>query len=325
MPRPKRYRHIVTAALNTPWAILPAKLDEIMSLLDMRAQGIRLSGREIRDRIGNAAAPNLREESEGGQIAVLNLFGTVFHRADAFTEFSGGTSAIRLGAAFDAALADDAVDSIVINVDSPGGAVPGVQEVADKIFNARGVKPIKAVVNPQAASAAYWIASQAEELIAIPSAVSIGSIGVLSVHTDRSGANEKNGIRRTYVTTVPKKAQYNPDEPLADDDREELQAQNQLIHQTFVEAVGRGRGIDAADVDHRFGAGRTYLASEALARGMIDRIATLDDVLRELGAAAGDVTGDDGGARFSPALACAAAAAADDPRFTPITELLTGR
>lgn len=316
-----RYRHIAAAAVETPWAILPGKLDEIMGLIDLRQAGYVLSGREIAARIGDVERPALRDEQAGGGIALLNLYGTIFHRATAFTEFSGGTSAEKFGAAFDAAVADESVEAIVINIDSPGGAVPGIQEVSDRIHAARGSKRIVAVANPMAASAAYWIGSQAEEFVAIPSATSIGSIGVLSVHTDRSAANEQAGIKRTYIASVEKKAQFNPDEPLSESDFDEAKASVSKIHATFVSHVARGRGIDVSAVNASFGAGRTFLASEALERGMIDRIATLESVIADLG---GSMPHDDrvSADRFAPAFASCPPADTGDARFLQVAEIL---
>ena len=83
------------------------------------------------------------------------------------------------GAAFDRAAADSSIGAIVLNIDSPGGSVYGVEELADKIYKARGTKPVYAVANSLAASAAYWIGSAASQLYVTPSG-EVGSIGVLA-------------------------------------------------------------------------------------------------------------------------------------------------
>ncbi len=93
----------------------------------------------------------------------------------------------------DARSVDFNIDTIVLDVDSPGGNYYGTPETSSKIRAARDSKPIIAVANSLAASAAYWIASAADEIVVTPSG-DVGSIGVLAVHTDFSAANEKIGV-----------------------------------------------------------------------------------------------------------------------------------
>ena len=132
------------------------------------------------------------------------------------SNYSGGTSTDIFGAWFDEAMADKSVTSIVLDVDSPGGSVYGVSELARKIYQSRGKKPIIAVANSLMASAAYWIASAADEIHVSPGA-EVGSIGVIAVHVDRSENNAKEGFNVSYITAGEYKAEGNPDAPLSED------------------------------------------------------------------------------------------------------------
>lgn len=317
--RKQKYRRVVAAALNTPWAILPHKLEQIAELLSLRAAGVRLTRAEIEARIGDAPRRNLLEERS--QIAVLNLFGVIFPRADLMSEVSGGTSVERFGRAFDAAVADESVSAIVLNVDSPGGAVAGVEEVADRIFAARGTKPIVSVANYMMASAAYWLAAQADEIVAVKSATDVGSIGVFNLHREQSRADDAAGETYSVIRSVKFKADNNPHEPLTEAAREHLQSRVDSIHAKFIAAVARGRGIDAATVNANYGQGRSLLAEQALAAGLVDRIDTFEAVIARLGAKAADSPAKLS-ARHKPAFPSAIAASAGDPRFTSVRELI---
>lgn len=283
-----KYRHVIRAFYGTEWAILPGKLEQISELLDLRSQGVTFTPDQIRERVGMFDSPQNRVE---GQVAVLNLFGTISQRMNAMSQFSGGTSTEMFASAFQEALDNSNVSAIVINVDSPGGSVPGVPELSDLIYNARGKKRIVAVVNPMMASAALWIGTSADEVVAIPSASDVGSIGVLTIHTDQSESDAKAGVKHTIFRSNDFKAEGNPYEPLSESAKAFIQQRIMKIHEEFVAAVARNRGASVAKVEAEFGNGRTLRAKEALAVGLIDRIATLDEVLAELGASAGSQTG----------------------------------
>lgn len=283
-----KYRHVIRAFYGTEWAILPAKLEQISELLELRSQGVTFTQEQIKDRVGLFDTPTNRTQ---GQIAVLNLFGTISQRMNAMSQFSGGTSTEMFASAFQEAVNDTNVSAIVINIDSPGGSVPGVPELADLIYQSRGKKRIVSVVNPMMASAALWIGVAAGEVVAIPSASDVGSIGVLTIHTDQTKADADAGITRTIIKSNEFKAEGNPYEPLSDSAKTFISQRIMKIHEEFVGAVAKFRGVTTARVEADFGNGRTLRAKEALQVGLIDRIATLEEVLAELGASAGSQTG----------------------------------
>lgn len=273
-----KYSRVLQMALETPWAILPGKWQAIMNFLWYQSHGDKFSAGEIATRIGAVNGPTERTE---GTVAVLPIFGTIVPRADLFSEFSGGTSAEVLAKKFRSLVNDPNVGAIVLDVDSPGGAVSGVEEVASEIFKARGTKPIVAVANHLAASAAYWIATAADELVVTPSG-EVGSIGVFAGHQDISGALEAEGVKITLVNAGKFKVEGNPYEPLGEEARAAIQARVDDYYNAFTRDVARHRGVKQSEVKGGFGEGRVVGAKEAVALGMADKVGTLDQVISDL-------------------------------------------
>lgn len=269
------YPRIRSYVLETPWAILPGTLATILDALTFRAQGGRLTAEEIRERIGAVSRPTA---SQSGSIAVLPLFGVVCHRIGSMDDASGGTSVERFAGQFRAAMAEPSIGAIIIDIDSPGGAVSGVDELAAEIYQARGRKPIVAVANSMAASAAYWIGSAAGELSVIPTG-EVGSIGVLAAHQSVAGQQERQGVKTTLVTAGRHKAEGNPFEPLTDEARAEIQARVDDYYAMFVRAVARNRGVPAETVRTGYGEGRVVGARKALDLGMVDYVETMDQTI----------------------------------------------
>lgn len=149
------------------------------------------------------------------------------------------------------------------------------------IFDARGKKRVVAVADQLMASAAYYLGASAEELVVTPSG-EVGSIGVYMVHFDWSGAFEDAGVRATIIRAGARKAEGNPYEPLPEEAVAHFQSLIDDYHDLFIQAVARGRGVSAATVRESFGQGRTYTAQRAVERGMADRVATIEEVVRDL-------------------------------------------
>lgn len=270
---------VIRAFLNTPWAIREEKLFQIFEVLELRARGVKLSDEEVRARIG-AAQP--KKAANAGGVAVLPLFGTIAQKMNLFLQISGGTSTEQFGAAFDRALKDPDIGAIVIEADSPGGSVYGVDELSRKIYDARGQKRIVAVANPMAASAAYYIASAADEVVVTPSG-EVGSIGVFAVHTELSRYYEALGVTDTVIRYGENKALANPYEPLSEEARVLLEENVTAYGELFDEAVARNRGVSMEEVRAEFGQGKMFTARAAVDAELADRVATLDEVLEELG------------------------------------------
>jgi signal peptide peptidase SppA len=278
----KSYGHIVTAVYSTPWAILPSTLAVIVNLLRFRVEGGLLSPDEIEARI-EAAGPRDRQAAQSGNgVAVLPLHGIIAPRAAMLEQTSaGGTGLDRFMAVFRTALADPEVGTILLDIDSPGGQVEGVPEAAAEIRAARERKPIVTVANGMAASAAYWIGSQALEFVATPSG-QVGSIGVYGAHEDLSAAYEQAGVKTTLISAGKYKTEGNDLGPLSEETLAYRQSVVDDFYAMFIADVAKGRGVPPADVRKGYGEGRMLLAAKAKAVGMIDRIDTLGGTISRL-------------------------------------------
>jgi signal peptide peptidase SppA len=272
-----RYQHILRLVSETPWAIRPNVLGVIIDVLTFRVAGGHFSAEEIASRVGAR-----RTQTQGPQgVAVIALHGVIMPKAGGIREMSGGTSVESFRNDFRAALASPDVGGIVIDVDSPGGMVDGVPEMAAEIRAARGAKPIVAVANTEAASAAYWLASQADQLVATKSS-RVGSIGVVSAHEDESAKNAAEGVKTTLVSAGQFKTEGNPFEPLSEDARAHLQSMVDEFYGMFVSDVAKGRKTQVDAVRQGFGQGRLVTATDALDTGMIDQITTIDSVIGDM-------------------------------------------
>jgi len=274
---------VLGAITEYPWAMLPAAFDLMLEIVGRRFTAEILSPEEKEARI-EAARRTPGPATAPGSIAVLNLYGVMAQRVGAFADVSQeGTACEAFAATFRAAMSDPNVTAIVLNVDSPGGSVFGVEELGDVIWSAKGTKPVIAVANSMAASAAYWVATQADELVVTPGG-EVGSVGVLARHEDVSAAAEAQGVRVTFVTAPEggHKAEGNPFEPLSDDARSHLQTRVNDYYGKFVSAVARGRKVSMKRVREDFGQGRMYGAAQAVAAGMADRVDTLQGVINGL-------------------------------------------
>lgn len=222
-----------------------------------------------------AAAP----ASRAGSVAIVPVHGALYPRGGrslygSFTGMDGLRSQIAAHAA------DPDVSAIIAHFDSPGGTVAGTPETADAFKAAAAQKPVIAMVDSLAASAAYWIASQCSEIVMSPSS-DVGSIGAMMLHADMSAALETMGIKLTMIRSEisPAKNEAHPFAPLSEEATAFLQKRVNDAGVDFVKAVASGRRVSQAKVKEDFGQGRVYGARDALARGMVDRIATLGDVI----------------------------------------------
>jgi capsid assembly protease len=276
------YANVLALAKSSVWCIRLDKLQTIFDVLERRAAGVEADAASLEI----FAADNRRRTAsrQDGLIGVLPVVGAIVHRGNMFTEASGTASADMLGKQFDAMIAHPDVSSVILDIDSPGGQAAGIQELAAKIAGARGQKPIIAQVNPEAASAAYWLATAADEIVVTPSG-EVGSIGAYAYHIDRSALNETMGIKPTYISYGEFKTEGNPDGPLTDEALSEVQASVDRVGKQFEADVAKYRGVDLAMVRKDWGKGRMIDANRAKSLGMVDRVGTLEETI---GRAAGN-------------------------------------
>jgi signal peptide peptidase SppA len=273
------YAAVLRAALDTPWAIQPEKLEAIAAFLATKAAGREVDPEAAALTLGGGgAAQGIRRE---GNTAIIPVLGTITYRSDSLMSSSGMTSTQRLSAWLREAMADPAVKNILLDINSPGGTVPGVGEFAAELLAAREKKPIVAFANPMAASAAYWIASAASKIVMLPSG-EIGSIGTFSIHQDLSHALRQEGVTTTIIKAGKYKTEGNPYEPLSEDARANRQERVNALNEIFIRAVAKGRGVTADQVKSGYGEGRMFFADKAVALGMADQVGTIDQVLRDM-------------------------------------------
>ena len=208
----------------------------------------------------------------GRKVGIIPTTGPIDQKPSMF----GGTSIQELSRDL-RAMASEA-DAIVLDVDSPGGFISGVEDMANEIAAVSRETPIVAISNSMMASAALWLSSGATEIFATNGSET-GSIGVVAMHANMAGAMASAGIEVSIITSADFKAEANPFEALSDDGRDHIQARVDEIHKTFVKAVSVGRGVSPSEVNAKFGKGRVLSADQALAVGMVDRIGTLSDAV----------------------------------------------
>ncbi|GAB1480248.1 S49 family peptidase [Paracoccaceae bacterium] len=255
------HTQIAQRVFNTPLMVDPAK-----ALAFLTGLGPRITGREIsvegleiaaedRDAATLPARASLfgddltsRQARNGGQpfavvdgIAVIEIAGTLVHRGAWIGQSSGLTSYEGIAAQLQAALADPAIRGIALDIDSFGGEVAGAFDLADRLRAARQVKPVHAFVADHALSAAYALASQADRII-LPRTGAVGSIGVVAMHSDMSGALDQKGIAVTLIHAGARKVDANPYQPLPEAVRDRIAGELEDLRQLFAETVAEGRG-----------------------------------------------------------------------------------
>ena len=278
---------LLSEFLTTPWALMPERLQAMSGILNRWSAGEPPSDETMfqvnTDRVLRDTRKQMAAASTGSGIAVLPLYGVVTQRGNMVDDISGpgSSSTQQFTSVLRQMLADDTVGQILIDIDSPGGSVYGVSELASEIIKARAQKPVIAVANSLAASAAYWIGCSASEFYVTPGG-EVGSIGVWQAHFDYSKALEEDGVKPTLISAGKFKVEGNPYVPLDEQAQAFMQSRVDDYYNAFVEAVTIGRGVSINDVKTGMGEGRVLGADAALAQNMVDGIATFDDVLAKM-------------------------------------------
>lgn len=274
-----KYMHILMTCAAEPWAMDRSKLLSVANFLRFKAKGGDYSAEEV------ARVTQKREkevQKTDGSIGVIPIQGVIGERMNLLDDISGGTSTELISKQFRAMLNDPQTKAIILDVNSPGGVARSVEELGREIYDARGIKPVIAQVNTCAASAAYWIASQADEIVVTPSGWA-GSIGVYTIHEDISQLLEMEGIKETLIYSGEYKVMGNEFEPLNDTAKSIMQQRVDELAESFTRAVARGRNTTLTTVNERFGQGLMFGAEELVERGMADKVATMAETLERFG------------------------------------------
>jgi signal peptide peptidase SppA len=213
-------------------------------------------------------------------VAVIPIHGLLMKNAGFFSSFLGAASYELIEKAINVALEDSEAKSILLDIDSPGGEVSGLFDLADFIYESREIKPIYAIANDHAFSAAYAIASAASKIF-VNRTSGVGSIGVIATHVDISEMDKKEGIKYTTIFAGDKKNDLSPHEPLSDEATADLQKEVDRLYGMFVAVVARNRNISTAQIKATQAA--LYYGADSISLGLADEISDFRKCLSIIG------------------------------------------
>lgn len=265
-----RVAELVDAAI---WAIEPEWLETIRAIALGEGEGPEAVAARLGRPLQNAQQVEMR-----GEVAVIPIAGPIFRYANLFTQVSGATSIEIFARDLRTALDEPAVKAIILEINSPGGQVDGINEAANMIRAAE--KPIVAYVSGMGASAGYWLAAAADQIV-VDDTAQLGSIGVVTTVMRRKprtagGAEE--------IEIVSSQSPNKRPDVETDEGRAQIQARVDAIADVFVDAVARFRGVERATVLSQFGGGGVKVGAAAIAAGMADRNGSLEGTIAELAA-----------------------------------------
>lgn len=270
---------MIDAAIGAAWAMEESALVSLLEVANRERQITPEALTAYRaDTLDKAEQATFRDG-----VAILDIAGPLFKRANLMTSFCGATSYESLMRDFTTAIDDDGVLAVMLNVDSPGGEVAGCAEFAQAIFDARGKKPIVAYAGDQACSAAYWIASACDSIV-IGASSGVGSIGVRATVPDAPARDARSGVTR--YDFISSQSPHKASDPKTDDGAARLQARVDALAAVFVETVARNRNVTVGRVLDGFGKGDVFVGGAAIAAGIADRFGSFESTLAELASAA---------------------------------------
>jgi signal peptide peptidase SppA len=268
--------HLAARLYGAPLLLARSKLDVILGAL-----APRLAGKGTF--LDADAAPSAETAVTPDGIAIVPVVGTLVSRSGYLGAASGLTAYSDIADAIEAAATDPGIRAILLDVDSSGGEVGGLFDLVDHIqaIRAQCGKPIWAVADEAALSAAYAIACTADRLY-VTQTGEVGSIGVVAVHRDESGADAQAGLAWTFVHAGACKVDGNPHQPLSDSARASLQADVDSLYGRFVDLVAKCRKTSPGVI--RATEATVYRGDQAVAAGLADKVGTLRVALADLGA-----------------------------------------
>ncbi len=267
---------LINVVQDKIWAIRTGKLEEINAYIEARLKKPeQIKALDFEAKQANAKPEYVYDYDvlENGT-AVISVVGPISKRFNMLQAACGGVSTELLQNTIHKALADEKVNSLILDIESPGGEVDGTKELADFIYNSRGEKPIIAFCNGMMCSAAYWIGSAADKIVTTETGI-IGHIGVVSAHYDISKAREMEGVKVTEIYAGKYKRIASSEKPLTAEGKEHLQNMVDDIYAIFVDSVARNRGV-SVDEALKMADGKEYLGINALKVGLADKLGTLE-------------------------------------------------
>jgi len=256
---------MLTALYGERWLIMPERLTAL-------AQSMQHANAASFAAASSFHAARPAAPKKAGSVLRIPVYGPIVPRASWFSRLLGLTAVDEIAAEFKAGLRDPNAMGIVLDIDSPGGSASGIDALAGMIYAARGRKPIVSYVEGTCASAAYWIASAADEVIVSPGSI-LGSIGVVAVFARDSGRTVE------IVSSQSPNKRPNIETP---EGRAVVQTVVDDLAAVFVDDVASHRGMTSSSVIERFGRGGIRVGEHAVAAGMADRVGTLESVIASI-------------------------------------------
>ena len=254
-----------------PWAITETALHTILEVAARENEAPEAVAAKLGRQLQNSY-----NATERDGVAIIPVTGPLFRYANIFTAISGASSYELIARDFMSALENPQISSIILDIDSPGGEVNGVSELASMIFDARRTKPIIAYASGDAASGAYWIASAADEIV-VSETSALGSIGVVGIYRGKSAKESAE-----TVEIVSSQSPHKRLDPMSDDGRAKLQTRIDAMADVFVSTIAHNRSVTPDHVLEHYGGGDVMIGANAVNAGLADRIGSLERLITEL-------------------------------------------
>ncbi len=218
---------------------------------------------------------NIKHAVRNSERGIIPIHGILTKKSETFDGLLGMTSYEKIHEEIERALEDKSIETILLDIDSPGGEVNGVFDLADFIYESRAKKRIIAIANDDAYSAAYAIASSAEKIF-LTRTSGVGSIGVIASHIDQSGFDEKQGIKYTTVFAGSRKNDLNPHEPITSESLENLKSEVNRLYGMLVELIARNRSLSVEAIKNTEAG--LYFGEKAIEMGLADGMTILSSI-----------------------------------------------
>mgnify|MGYP000087702426 FL=1 len=268
------------------WAITESGMDQIMHAIEGLEHKDVLDAAQVEDATKNRGVLEGDKEYKyeddmyevNGSMATMPVYGKMFPRANMMTRLSGGTSTRKLGRAIDEVEEREDIEKLMMVFDSPGGSIQGLTNTARKVRNME--TDTVAFAEGLMASAAYFIGSAADRLVASPDSM-VGAIGSVAKIVSRAGKLEEEGYDVKVIRSAEKKAKPNPAEPIDEDSVKEVQKLVNAAHEQFVRQVATNLDLSEETVSNTMADGSVINGSEAEGTNFVDDVATIDEVMNE--------------------------------------------
>ncbi|MFJ5423181.1 S49 family peptidase, partial [Wolbachia endosymbiont of Drosophila barbarae] len=218
---------------------------------------------------------NIKHAVRNSERGIIPIHGILTKKSETFDDLLGMTSYEKIHEEIESALEDKSIETILLDIDSPGGEVNGVFDLADFIYESRAKKRIIAIANDDAYSAAYAIASSAEKIF-LTRTSGVGSIGVIASHIDQSGFDEKQGIKYTTVFAGSRKNDLNPHEPITSESLENLKSEVNRLYGMLVELIAQNRSLSVEAIKNTEAG--LYFGEKAIEMGLADGMTILSSI-----------------------------------------------